>query len=97
MLNKECEILSDGRNIYMKTTGIVRRIDELGRVVLPVELRRTLELEVRDPVEIFVEDGAIVLRKYTPACIFCGGGKNVTSFRGKLVCAECRRQIGQSV
>jgi len=77
----------------MKATGIVRRIDELGRVVLPVELRRTLELEVRDPVEIFVENDAIVLRKYLPACVFCGGARNVTAFRGKLICSECRKQL----
>ena len=51
----------------MKSTGIVRRIDDLGRVVLPVELRRTLDLEVRDPVEIFIEGDAIVLRKYDAA------------------------------
>ncbi len=77
----------------MKATGIVRKIDELGRVVLPVELRRTLGLEVRDPVEILVENDTIVLRKYLPACVFCGGTKNVTAFRGKLICAECRRQL----
>ena len=56
----------------MKSTGIVRRIDDLGRVVLPIELRRTLDLEVRDPVEIFIEGDAIVLRKYDAACLFCG-------------------------
>ena len=77
----------------MKSTGIVRRIDELGRVVLPVELRRTLELDVKDQVEIFTQDNAIVLRKYQPSCIFCGGAKNIEAFRGKLVCAECRRQL----
>ena len=77
----------------MKTTGIVRRIDELGRVVLPVELRRTLGLDVRDPVEIFVEEDAIVLRKYQPNCIFCGNGKSVSHFRNKPVCNECRRLL----
>ena len=69
----------------MKTTGIVRRIDELGRVVLPVELRRTLGLDVRDPVEIFVEEDAIILRKYQPNCIFCGsGGGSCTDHAGQL-------------
>ena len=77
----------------MKTTGIVRRIDELGRVVLPVELRRTLGLDVRDPVEVFVEEDCIVLRKYQPNCIFCGSSKNITYFRSKSVCTECRRQL----
>lgn len=77
----------------MKATGIVRRIDELGRVVLPVELRRTLGLDVRDPVEVFVEEDAIILRKYQPNCIFCGSSKTVTKFRGKAICADCRRQL----
>ncbi len=56
----------------MKATGIVRRIDELGRVVLPIELRRTMNLSVRDPVEIFIEGESIVLRKFEAACLFCG-------------------------
>lgn len=73
----------------MKATGIVRKIDELGRVVLPIELRRTLNLEVRDPVEIFMEGDAIVLRKYEAACVFCGGTRHLTVFRGKQICADC--------
>ena len=77
----------------MKSTGIIRRIDGLGRVVLPIELRRTLDLDIKDPVEIFVEGESIVLRKYEAACIFCGGIKAVTSFRGRLVCADCLRQL----
>lgn len=77
----------------MKSTGIVRRIDELGRIVLPVELRRTLGLDVRDPVEVFVEEDSIILRKYQPNCIFCGSSKNVTHFRNKGICLECRRQL----
>lgn len=77
----------------MKSTGIVRRIDELGRVVLPVDLRRALELDVRDPVEVFVDEDAIILRKYQPNCIFCGSSKAIGHFRSKPVCAECRRQL----
>ena len=77
----------------MKATGIVRRIDELGRVVLPIELRRTMNLEVRDPVEIFLDGEAIVLRKYEAACLFCGGTRNLTVFRGKQVCGDCLRQL----
>ena len=56
----------------MKPTGIVRRIDELGRVVLPVDMRRALGLEIRDPVEVFVNENAIIIRKHQPSCIFCG-------------------------
>lgn len=77
----------------MKATGIVRRIDGLGRVVLPIELRRQLDLEEKDPVEIYVEGETIVLRKYATTCIFCGSSKNVTAFRGKLICADCIRQL----
>lgn len=77
----------------MKATGIVRRIDELGRVVLPIELRRTMHLEVRDPVEIFMEGESIVLRKYEASCLFCGGGHQLTTFRGKQICGECLRQL----
>ncbi|MBR6115471.1 MAG: AbrB/MazE/SpoVT family DNA-binding domain-containing protein [Oscillospiraceae bacterium] len=80
----------------MKSTGIVRRIDELGRVVLPIELRRTMNLEVRDPVEIFKEGDAIVLRKYEAACLFCGDSHQLTVFRGKQICAECLRQLKES-
>ncbi len=77
----------------MKATGIVRKIDELGRVVLPIELRRTMNLEVRDPVEIFLDGDSIVLRKYENACLFCGGTHNLTTFRGKQICGECLRQL----
>ena len=75
----------------MKSTGIVRRIDDLGRVVLPVELRRTLE--VRDPVEIFIEGDAIVLRKYDAACLFCGATRELLSYRGKQICRSCLRRL----
>ena len=77
----------------MKATGIVRKIDELGRVVLPIELRRTMNLEVRDPVEIFMDGDSIVLRKYETACLFCGGTHNLTTFRGKHICGDCLRQL----
>ena len=77
----------------MKSTGIVRRIDDLGRVVLPVELSRTLNLEVRDPVEIFIEGDAIVLRKYDATCLFCGATRELLSYRGKQICRGCLQQL----
>ena len=77
----------------MKSTGIVRRIDELGRVVLPVDMRRALGLEIRDPVEVFVNENAIIIRKYQPSCIFCGSEKGIELFRNKPLCSECRRQL----
>ena len=76
----------------MKSTGIVRRIDDLGRIVLPAELRRTLGMEERETLEIFVEGNAIVLRKYRPSCLFCDSMRDVSSFKGKSICSRCRRQ-----
>ena len=73
----------------MKTTGIVRKIDELGRVVLPSELRRTMDLNVRDEVEIYLEEDKIILKKYEPACIFCGGHCNLVNYRGRNICMDC--------
>jgi len=73
----------------MKSTGIVRKIDELGRIVLPIELRRTLGIEEKDGVEIFVDGDTIVLRKYQRGCTYCGNSEHVVTFKGKLVCAEC--------
>ena len=64
----------------MKATGIVRKIDELGRIVLPIELRRNLNIDIKDPLEIYVEEGMIILKKYEPSCIFCGDAHDVTSF-----------------
>ena len=63
----------------MKSIGIVRRIDRLGRVVLPIEVRRRLELEDKDGVEIFVEKDRVILKKYEPCCIFCGDAEDVLS------------------
>ncbi|MBP2649423.1 MAG: abrB 1 [Firmicutes bacterium] len=73
----------------MKSTGIVRRVDELGRVVIPIELRRNFSIEEKDGLEIFTENDRIILRKYEPACIFCGGGDDVAVFKGKNICKEC--------
>ncbi|WP_040192118.1 AbrB/MazE/SpoVT family DNA-binding domain-containing protein [Clostridium culturomicium] len=79
----------------MKSTGIVRKVDELGRVVLPIELRRTLNIDIKDPLEIFVEEDLIILKKYEPACIFCGEAANVENFRGKNVCKSCAKELGE--
>lgn len=77
----------------MKSTGIVRKVDELGRVVIPIELRRNLDIEVKDALEIFVDGEHIVLKKYAPACIFCGQAKNVESFKGKNICPACLDEL----
>ena len=78
----------------MKYTGIVRRIDDLGRIVLPVELRRTLELETGDSLEILVEDNTIILKKYQPSCIFCDSMDDIMTYKGYNVCQKCMKKLG---
>lgn len=77
----------------MKSTGIVRKIDELGRVTLPIELRRNLDIDERDPVEIFVDDDSIILKKYQATCIFCGQNEGLIEYNGKSVCKACRASL----
>jgi len=77
----------------MKSTGIVRKVDELGRVVIPIELRRTLSIGEKDALEIFVEGDTIILKKYEPACIFCGQAKGVRNIRGKNICPDCIEEM----
>jgi len=79
----------------MKSTGIVRKVDDLGRIVLPKELRKVLNIEERDPLEIFVEGSFIMLQKYEPSCIFCGSPENIRAFKGKNVCAACTAEFGE--
>lgn len=73
----------------IKSTGIVRKVDELGRVVIPIELRRTLGIEEKDALEIYVDRESIILKKYEPACVFCGNAEDVQHYKGKIVCKEC--------
>ena len=73
----------------MKSTGIVRKVDELGRIVLPIELRRTLDISERDELEIYLDDDKVVLKKYEPSCIFCGSSCGLVSYHGRNVCMEC--------
>lgn len=79
----------------MKSTGIVRKVDELGRVVLPIELRRTLDIKQKDALEIYVDGERIILKKYSPACIFCGEADAIMYFKGKNVCPHCASQLSQ--
>ena len=72
----------------MKTTGIVRRVDNLGRTVLPAEMRRLLDIDKSD-VEIFVDGDQVLLRKHSPSCVFCGEKDSLTPFQGKNICAAC--------
>lgn len=77
----------------MKATGIVRKLDQLGRIVIPKELRTTFDLKENDPVEIFVDGSDIILRKYQPACIFCNEATDTVLFEGKNVCKKCLAKI----
>lgn len=77
----------------MKATGIVRKLDVLGRIVIPMELRKTFDLQINDPIEIFIDGSDIVLRKYQPSCIFCGEASGVISVYGKNVCKSCLEEI----
>ena len=82
----------------MKSTGIVRKVDELGRIVLPIELRRTLNIDASkgDPIEIYMDGPSIVLKKFQPACIFCDNEKDIIEFRGKNICPRCFQEMSAS-
>ncbi|MBO5279218.1 MAG: AbrB/MazE/SpoVT family DNA-binding domain-containing protein [Lachnospiraceae bacterium] len=69
----------------MKDTGVVRKVDELGRFTLPMELRRKLNIEVGDPLEVFVDEDSIILKKYIASDIFTGDTDNLIEFEGKKV------------
>ncbi len=77
----------------MKTTGIVRQMDSLGRIVLPIELRRTLDIAQKDSLEIYVEEDRIVLKKYEPTCIFCENTKDIIDYKGKNICPSCLQEL----
>ena len=79
----------------MKSTGIVRNIDELGRVVVPKEIRKKLGISNTDPVEIYVEGDKIILTKYIPVCHFCGSSEGLTEYRDKNICAYCIRELAE--
>lgn len=81
------------RMYTMKSTGIVRKVDELGRIVLPIELRRTLNIAEKDSLEIYVDGNSIILKKYQPACIFCDGAKDIINYKGKNICSACLQEL----
>ena len=79
----------------MKSTGVVRKLDNLGRIVIPIELRKTMDIAIKDTLEIFTEGDEIILKKFQPGCIFCNDARNVTLFKGKLVCEKCLAEMKQ--
>jgi len=87
------EILKYKERCKMKSTGVVRRIDELGRLVLPAELRKLFDIGEKDALEVYTEGDMIILKKYEPACIFCGDARDVESFKGKNICKNCMKEM----
>ena len=79
----------------MKALGIVRTVDRLGRIVLPADLRKSMDYGVDEPLEIFVEDDKIILKKYNPSCLFCGSAESTVKYKDKLVCAECAKKLSE--
>lgn len=80
----------------MKSTGIVRKIDDLGRIVIPKEIRRLFELkENSDALEIFVDENTIILKKYEPSCIFCQNARDIQIYKGRNICSECLKELAQ--
>ncbi len=77
----------------LKSTGVVRKVDELGRIVIPIELRRTLGIEEKDSLEIYVDSEKIVLKKYEPACAFCGNAEGIRNYKGKNICKNCLNEL----
>lgn len=77
----------------MKATGIIRKVDELGRIVIPIELRKKLKIDIKDEVEIYVEKSSIIIKKYDPSCVFCGKTKELNEFEDKLICNKCLEKI----
>lgn len=81
----------------MKSTGIVRKVDELGRIVIPKEIRKKFGINVKDDIEIYVEDDRIILKKYEPSCVFCHNSDGIFEFHGKNVCPECARALSSHI
>ena len=79
----------------MKSTGIVRRVDDLGRIVIPMEIRKIFDIEPRDSLEIFTDGNNIVLRKYEPQCIFCGQAGDTRTLKNRNICQDCLNELSK--
>lgn len=79
----------------MKQTGIIRKLDELGRIVIPKEIRDLFNIVEKDPIEIFIENNNIILKKYQPSCIFCFSQERLCSYNNKFICLECAKKINE--
>ena len=81
----------------MKSTGMVRRVDELGRIVLPAEIRQAMDIKVKDPIEIFTDEDRIILKKYQQSCVFCNIAEDTVQFGGKRICPDCLAKIKEQL
>lgn len=81
----------------LKATGMVRKVDELGRIVIPIELRRTLDIAEKDALEIYVDTERIILKKYQPDCILCGNAEDVINYKGKNLCKSCLVELSKQI
>ena len=79
----------------MKTTGMAKKIDELGRLVIPKEIRNALDID-NGTVELYLDGDKLIVKKWSAHCVFCGGTDNLTQYKGKLVCSDCREEIGSA-
>ena len=77
----------------MKSTGVVRKVDELGRIVLPIEIRKTLDIQQKDAIEIFIDEDKIILQKYQSSCIFCDNADDLMYFNDQRICRECLEKL----
>lgn len=81
----------------MKSTGVIRNLDQLGRIVLPIELRRVLSIGVGESLEFYSSEDSIILKKYEPACTFCHNASGIKVYRGKSVCGECYSELKKEI
>ncbi len=77
----------------MKSTGVCRQVDELGRIVLPISIRKNLDIHVKDNMEIYTEGDKIILKKRQASCVFCGNTENVVAYNEKLICQDCLKEL----
>ncbi len=80
----------------MKSTGVVRKVDELGRIVLPISIRQVMDINEKDSLEIFTDENKIILQKYQPSCVFCNNADNIVFFNNKRVCRSCLEKIKEA-
>ena len=92
-ISKDCKIITFKEDLFMKSTGIIRRMDELGRVVIPIEIRNQFNIVEKDPIEIYVNDSSIILKKYEPNCIFCGTTEDLVEYKDKLFFKNCYNEL----